>query len=201
MLEYCHRFHANYDFIFWLEVGSWAVAVTSFRKLAINLGLDEESAKKGSETEVIRRISSWLDGRTKWLLLFDNVDKAGADIFKLLPRAGGDIILTTREHLPSTNAVTIQVGQMEEEEALSLLLGISSLDSVDRENAQLLYAREMVAGLDYIPLAIDLARAYIEGTHGSLQYYLTILKDKQKNGSSYDEEETCGQHDQRVAGI
>ncbi|RUS34496.1 hypothetical protein BC938DRAFT_480130 [Jimgerdemannia flammicorona] len=66
MLRYCYHHSAAYDFVFWLEVDSRSTAILSFRKLAISLGLNEETILEGdSEVKAIRWVRSWLQERTK----------------------------------------------------------------------------------------------------------------------------------------
>jgi len=43
MLRYCYLHRATYEYIFWLEVDDWNVAVSSFQNLAIELGTNEKS--------------------------------------------------------------------------------------------------------------------------------------------------------------
>src|SRR4051812_13612061 len=113
--------------------------------------------------------------RTKWLLLLNNADGTTAkDVFEILPRVGGDIIITTRESVPLSMATVVLVDKMQEEEAILLLLNVKSMDSVDRENTQYQYVQKIVTELDFMPLAINLARAYINNTRTSFKAYLKM---------------------------
>src|SRR5205807_2916617 len=67
-----------------------------------------------------------------------------------------------------------QIDKMTEEEALSLLVGPNPIDG----STQLQPAKEIVIELDYLPLAINLARAYIDDIMVSLEEYLAMLKDR-----------------------
>ena len=114
MLRYCYLHDAQYNFKFWLVVEGRSTTINSFRKLAINLGFGEASVKEASEEKVVGWVRSWLENKSKWLLLLDNADDVIIkEIFPFLPRKGGHIILTTCEFIPPTKAMTIHVGKME----------------------------------------------------------------------------------------
>src|ERR1700761_967398 len=167
MLRYCYLHCAEYNVVIWLEFDSKAVAMDSFRKLANNLGFGEENAEK-----TVAFVRAWLQKQTGWLLLLDNVDDL--ETLELLPRIGGDIILTTREFIPSTLATTVPVGKMREEEALSLLVGRSS--TATPGTTELSNAQQIVAELDFMALAVNLARAYIDDMLISFKDYLAMFK-------------------------
>jgi len=120
--------------------------------------------------------------RTRWLLLLDNADEAMArSIFKPLPQYGGSIILSTREHIPSSKAVVVNIHNMEEDEAFSLLLGVPANALDEQESDRLMEAREVAKKVDYMPLAIDLARAYVENMHISFRQYLIMFKEGKRS--------------------
>jgi len=205
MLHYCYLHCASYDFIFWLNVDTWGTAINSYRQLAINLGVDEEAAEEASEEKIINWVRSWLQKNTKWLLLLDNADSDSMEekVFKLLPRIGGDIILTTRMDVSPSKATVIPVGKMQEEEAILLLLAESSMDSVDENSTKFRYAKAIVTELDCMPLAIDLARAYIKKTLISLKGYLGMLTDTKKRAGllGYRNEESLDPYKYTIATV
>src|SRR5438270_5613736 len=159
MLQYCYLHRTSYNFVFWLKVSSQNVAIDSYCKLAINLGLikeSKESAKENDPEQIFGLVCSWLQMKTKWLLLLDNADDIMAEeIFNYLPRIGGDIILTTRDYISLSMATVIDVEKMKEGEAMSLLLG-ASIDLVDWQSAKFNHAQEIITELDCMQLAIDL---------------------------------------------
>src|SRR5947209_17681250 len=110
MLRYCYANRNDYDFIFWLVADSKSSAISSYRDLAINLGLDKKGAMERSENEIIEWVCSWLQERTKWLLVLDNADDVmSREVFQLLPRVGGDIIITTRDFITPTETEVIHI--------------------------------------------------------------------------------------------
>ena len=177
MLRYCYVHLPEYKYVFWLNIEDQAAAVDSFAKLAINLGLDEESVKQlEKEGRTIEWVCSWLEKQTGWLLLLDNADDVMVRaIFKKLPRLGGSIILSTREPVRRENAIVISVDKMEEEEAISLLLDVPPNNLADQESTLLNEAKEVVLEVDCMPLAVDLARAYVENTQTTFRQYLAAF--------------------------
>src|SRR3954447_26438615 len=60
MLRYCYANRDDYDLIFWLVVDTKSSAISAYRDLAINLGLDKKGAMEESENEIIDWVRSWL---------------------------------------------------------------------------------------------------------------------------------------------
>ncbi|RUP43498.1 P-loop containing nucleoside triphosphate hydrolase protein, partial [Jimgerdemannia flammicorona] len=203
MLHYYYNYNLSYKYVFWLEVDTWSAAVDSFRKLAINLGLDKDIIEEMSSVEeFIDWVRIWLQMNEDWILLLDNADcEVAKKVFKLLPCLGGDIILTTREHIPSSLATVIIVDRMKEKEALDLLLGVSSKDSVEGVDAKIHLAQQIITELDCMPLALHLARAYVNNTQNSLQHYLEKLKTQRKKLLMYNDEKASGEYNYSVATV
>src|SRR5947209_14741514 len=163
------------------------------------MGFSEANVKEASEEKVIGWIRSWLEKKSKWLLLLDNADdETIKEIFPLLPRKGGHVILTTREFIPPTEAMTIHVGKMEKEEALSLLFSPTSLDLINRESTQFHNAQKIITELDCTPLAINLARAYINNVLMSFKDFLSEFKRERSILFRYSDEDNLGDYKHTV---
>ena len=160
MSRYCYLHCDDYDFIFWLEFDSRVTALQSFHKLAANLGFDGQDGDSERRAAFVR---GWLQQQKRWLLLLDNVDDL--QTLEFLPRVGGHIILTTREFLPRTEATSITIGKMRAEEALSLFLGPSS--TINPGSLRYSQAQRIVAELDYMALAVNLAQVLGEGARNT----------------------------------
>src|SRR5579862_7654428 len=119
-----------------------------------------------------------------------------------LPHFGGDIFLTTREYMSSKMAhAVIQIEKMDNEDALRLLFGSSAFPSEgssERELAPFIRAQEIVQELDCLPLAVDLARAYIEQTQTSFEYYLTQFTMRHEALLSYHHDDVLDQYKHSV---
>ena len=75
--KYCYQCSNIYRFIFWIQADNLNTIISSFRKLAINLGLDRE--KIDNDEMVIQHVLSFAHECSKWLLVFDNVDNDMAE--------------------------------------------------------------------------------------------------------------------------
>jgi hypothetical protein len=79
----------------------------------------------------------WLATRTdEWMLFFDNADDPSIDLYQFFPSStGGNILITSRNPQLSVHApgACHQVSDMEEEDAVQLLLASASQD-VTAEN-------------------------------------------------------------------
>lgn len=82
--------------------------------------------------------------------------------------------------ISQTKATVIHMDKMHEEEAMLWLYGSVSMDSIDRTSATFCCAQEIITELDYMTLAINLARAYLNETLTSFEKYLRMLKDKKE---------------------
>lgn len=204
MLRYCYVHRERYDFVFWLNVDDKGTTHESFRRLALNLGLDDEGIKElEKEDKVVDWVRLQLECNAGWLLLLDNADdKTITSISKLLPRFGGDVILTTRNRYLSSRAETILVDKMEDDEVLTVLFG-TPVETFDRESDRFRDAQKVAEMVDRMPLAVDLARAFIENTGASFQDYLEMLKEKKVDMDvlGYSDEDVSGQYKSIVATV
>src|SRR5215472_17613124 len=75
---------------------------------------------------------------------------------------------------------------MKEEEALRLLLGTLTMNSIDKRSEKYICAQKIVTELDRMPLAINLARAYIDRTRTTFKVYINRFEDQKKRGRLLD---------------
>ena len=134
----------------------------------------QTSGISGSVESVLQWISH-IQG--EWLIVFDNADDVSPELVARFIPAGnrGNILITSRNR--SMGRIIgfenlIEITEMEEADAITLLLRASNLDSLpEHEQA----AKEIVASLGCIPLAVDQAGAYIEAGKCSINKYLRRL--------------------------
>ncbi|KAJ7731784.1 P-loop containing nucleoside triphosphate hydrolase protein [Mycena metata] len=133
---------------------------------------------------------TWLVSRREgWLLFFDNADDPNPNLNKFLPKCGhGNIIITSRNPELRIYGSNSQVSDMEENEAVTLLLK-SAAQEVSPMNEKL--AAEIVKALSYLPLAIVQAGAFIAKS-GSLNNYLALYS---KNHNRLLKERPAQTHD------
>ena len=130
----------------------------------------------------------------EWLVVFDNADNP----VKFIPPGNrGNILITSRNQSMGLRIVPfenrIEINEMEEPDAIALLLKASFLDA----SAQHLQAaRKIVTELGCIPLAVDHAGAYIQAGRCDINGYLnqfslhrqTLMLDRIFTGASdYDQ--------------
>ncbi|KAL1916244.1 uncharacterized protein VTP21DRAFT_5861 [Calcarisporiella thermophila] len=155
MLRYTYLYRRTYGRLLWLNADNWNITLHDM----VTAFADEEDKEEYMKTK-------------KWLFLLDNADEIAAKrILEALPHKSGKVILTTRDPILSIKAKVIPVGTMCEEEGLNMLLG-QELKTIDRQSARFRNALDILRELAYIPLAIEIARAYINNTGSSFQHYL-----------------------------
>ena len=119
-------------------------------------------------------VLQWISQRTNWLMVYDGADGHYQTVEKYLPpRTGGNILITSRNvGLKRITLNSLQVLDMAEEEAVSLLLKSARLDGNFEHNSN--FARKLAAELGGIPIALDQAGAYMLATQCGLANYLEL---------------------------
>jgi len=104
-----------------------------------------------------------------WLLLYDNVEQPKA-LDGLLPRAGAQVLVTTRWPDWQGRAAAVPLGVFAPDEATQFLLARAG-----RADTQ--GAAQLVRDLGYLPLAFDHAAAYCRRTGTAFETYRALLPD------------------------
>ncbi|KAJ6511134.1 P-loop containing nucleoside triphosphate hydrolase protein, partial [Mycena sanguinolenta] len=122
-------------------------------------------------------VLNWLASKhEEWLLFLDNADDPTINLNHWFPRCNhGNIIITTRNHSARIHGAYSEVSNMEELDAVALLLK-SALCLSSPTNVQL--AAEIVKALWYFPLAIVQAGAFISKSE-ALNTYLDLFAKNQ----------------------
>jgi len=169
-LEYAYRHWDDYRAIFWCSADSAAGLNAAYRNIAARLGLPEKDAQALEETN--EAIRTWLAANTDYLLILDDVEDPAFVSAYLPPDPAGHILVTTDAHdyadLPLHGR--FHLGRLPDYAALELLLKRSHQESATREERS--YAAVLCRELDGIPLALELAAAYIAHTQTSFSAYL-----------------------------
>lgn len=176
-LEYLHRYRDGYEAVFWARADSQEHLITDLFDISDLVGLPEAKKQKQDQQRLIAALIRWLSVHTHWLLVLDNVEDE-VDISDLLSIAeAGHILLTTRSQVTADLAYNIQIHSLAPEEGALLLLRkadllalnapLDAVSSMDQEIAE-----EISRVLDGLPLALDLAGAYIREHSCSLAGYL-----------------------------
>ncbi|KAJ6450526.1 P-loop containing nucleoside triphosphate hydrolase protein [Mycena sanguinolenta] len=148
---------------------------------ASNTDTIETSLKNVAATKQAGKSSqdllNWLASKhEEWLLFLDNADDPEINLNHWFPRCShGNIIITTRNHSARIHGAYSEVSNMEELDAVALLLK-SALCPSSPTNVQL--AAEIVKALWYFPLAIVQAGAFIAKSE-ALNTYLNLFAKNQ----------------------
>ncbi|KAJ6450510.1 hypothetical protein C8R45DRAFT_1083926 [Mycena sanguinolenta] len=132
----------------------------------------------------------WLARKNEqWLLLMDNADDPTINLNHWLPKCNhGNIIITTRNHSARIHGAHSEVSNMEELDAVTLLLKSAQCESSVTNK---LLAAKIVKALWYFPLAIVQAGAFISESEALGTYLDLFLKNqtellKKKSTQTYD---------------
>ena len=190
-LRYAEMKRNQYDPIIWINAQSPETAAKSYADAFEALDLDfpthamDQFRKQAAQVSqhqtviqinwVIKAVMHWLeirgDEHCKWLVIIDQADDLRW-IHEIMPRGRqGSVIITSRDHFVDRIVDhAIEVGMMNTEEAVELLFRAAgthpaSAGSLEAKRmwrtSQEQHALAVVHALGYLPLAIDLAGAYI----------------------------------------
>lgn len=169
----------RYKYVFWIDsktrqsVEDGLVRVASLFTAGNGVG---NTQKLSSVFNIMGRL---IDGRGKWLLIFDNADFLDSfDLSRYFPKAvggvpiQGSIIITSRD--PSSAILTagglaIEVAELPPDDAVNLLLRCACKPHGSHERAQ---AAEIVEELGHLALAIVQAGCFITKRNKTLSSYL-----------------------------
>ena len=195
-IEYCYRLRdANPDIqIFWVNASSTIRFSHAYNDIATRCQLIHQ----GTPADAVQIVHDWLsdEANGKWLMVLDNADDAQVlfdssqetHIKELEPQEGvrplaaylpqtesGSILITSRDRdvgfrLTSNRQSMIHIESMSPEEAISVVEGRLVDDKSSGEEK-----RELVERLDFIPLAITQASAFISSQNITIPQYIECL--------------------------
>ncbi|KAH0541264.1 hypothetical protein FGG08_004269 [Glutinoglossum americanum] len=197
-IEFARRHRDNFSAIFWLNGKTREALVRSIAAIAKRLSHAQKPTtavvdlKEPEDVErKAREVLSWLslEGNSKWLLIFDNIDKDDAlgigdeeayCIESFFPGADqGSIIITTRLKRLGEFGKPLPVGILGQGEALELLAEIAgrAILQEDDRSSWSADAMELTTRLDGLPLAIVMAGSYISLRGTSVSKYLQLYRE------------------------
>ena len=169
-LKFIEEISGRLSHVFWVDASSVESITMSLRGIS-SISAAQASCLDDSVESVIQWISSIQE---EWLIVFDNADNAPVSVVKRFIPLGnrGSILITSRNR--SMGRVIsfeniIEINEMEEADAINLLLKASCLDA-SAEHIEV--AKNIVTELGCLPLAVDQAGAYIEAGRCSIDKYL-----------------------------
>jgi len=182
-LEYAYQYREAYRFVFWTRAAIRETLVADFVTIADLLHLPEKNEQ--DQNQVIIAVKKWLATHSDWLLILDNADDVTM-VGDFMPTdSKGHIALTSRAQAFGLLAERINVETMGMVEGVLLLLHRAKLlaedaflDQVSEEH--LADAEAIIIEMDFLPLALDQAGAYIEEVGCSLAAYLDLYRTHRK---------------------
>jgi len=205
-LEYAHRFGKEYnDAIWWIRAQTAMEAFQDCLSFAEEFGLVPEGideARKLTPEELSKRLKPWFTAYSSWLIIFDNVDSAEYsyaksnkdDYSNTQYRIGGNnhvgssvvidpymsvmqsghVLITTR-HRELCQGKPLDIGLYTPKEAAAFMRTRFEARPHLIDSKATLVA--LTKRLDYFPLALEQAAAYIIRAQISCHDYLSMLDD------------------------
>ena len=183
-IEYCYRYRAldAQASVYWIHSSSVDRFEQAYRDISRRLALPQ-----ADETEVdhLQQVSDWFSDNGPWLLVVDNVDDLNAFFSKsdslpkplsaYLPQtSNGRILITTRDRRVGERLTgrtsCIQVLSPTATEAAQLLSS-----KLPDENYNLEACTALLERLEYLPLAITQAAAFMTENNVGLTDYMDVL--------------------------
>jgi tetratricopeptide (TPR) repeat protein len=204
-IEYGYRVQRDFPstWVFWIDAENVTKMEEGYREIARTLRINGTNDK---DADVFALVYDWLrnEANATWLMIIDNADDK--DVFTSLPprykgsdhskqirefipqSSNGSILVTSRSRdaafLITCNYKNIKtVEPMSEVEALALLQ--TQLEDIHEDNDMKL----LVETVDYIPLAITHAAAYISRRSLPIREYLQELRSKDEKHTHILEED------------
>jgi tetratricopeptide (TPR) repeat protein len=173
-LKYVYTHQDEYEVVWWVNAETSDSVLSSYK----NFLLEQEIISENNDaTFIIRAMELWFMRNKKWLFIYDNADAVDIDggwLEKYLPKKrNGHVLITTRSWYSHIGEV-INITVFTETEAMSFLekrirkKGNGYSDDSAKELAEL---------LQYLPLALEQAAAYIREVPGVIYHdYIKLFK-------------------------
>lgn len=175
-IEYARRHRSRYQAVLWAVAETRESLLSDFTAIASVLSLPEKNIQEQSLT--VRAVKRWLETNTDWLLILDNADEPTI-LEEFLPEnSSGHILLTSRAQVFDNVGILspIELEEMSPDDARDFLLRRTGRSNLDSDEARALY--NLAEELDYLPLALEQAGAYIKELRSSFQDYLASYRQR-----------------------
>ncbi|KAH7384380.1 kinesin light chain 1 [Phaeosphaeria sp. MPI-PUGE-AT-0046c] len=193
-IEYAYRAREAqpHMVVIWIHASDPTRFWQGYRDIADKLMLP---GRDDAKADLLPLVHAWLSDRQngQWLMILDNVDDDGIffsndpdgkPLESFLPQAAhGTILITSRNNMAATNLVgghgdVVEVEPMGEDEAMALLHTRVPFEESSRADA-----RALVHVLEYIPLAIMHAAAYVKtrASTTTISTYLELFRESEAN--------------------
>ncbi|WP_440955876.1 FxSxx-COOH system tetratricopeptide repeat protein [Methanosarcina sp. Mfa9] len=175
-IEYTYCYNDEYKFILWVKADSDDSIISDFVSVAkiLDLPVKDDS----DQNLVVSVVKNWLRTNEGWLLVLDNADDPQVVENFLPPNPQGHILLTSRAQVFDNLGITnpIEIEKMLPEEAKDFFIRRTGRQNLDVSEIDAL--EELIQELDYLPLAIEQAGAYIHRMKSSFVEYLSSYRKR-----------------------
>jgi tetratricopeptide (TPR) repeat protein/DNA-binding SARP family transcriptional activator len=165
-IEYCYLHAHEYDVVCWIPANDEASITSRLSGLGRRLGVSGSMPKE----VVLAQVWEALRGRTRWLLVYDDAISP-ADLEPYWPRtSNGHVLVTSRNPAWGGWAAPYLLRPLAFDDAVDFFVRYGP----DDDGAA---AKDLARALGSLPLAMELARAYMEETKTSVRDYLRRLRE------------------------
>ena len=175
-VEYAYRYRKEYNAVLWTKADSYESLISDYSAIAELLNLPEKNDQ--DQNLIITATKRWLEENSGWLLILDNADdpKIIEDFLPLKPK--GYILLTSRAQSFDNIGISnpIELEKMLPSEAKEFFLVRSG--RINIRAAEIEAIESIAQELDYLPLAMEQAGAYISKIKCSFQDYLSSYRER-----------------------
>lgn len=175
-IEYAKRHRGEYQAVLWAVAESRESLISDFVNIASVLKLPEMNAQ--DHNLVVRAVKRWLDVNGSWLLILDNADEPKL-VEEFMPaHSKGHILLTSRAQVFDSLGILnpVELEEMSADDAREFLMKRTGRLELDSDEADAV--KQLTQELDYLPLALDQAGAYIKELRSSFQDYLLSYRQR-----------------------
>ncbi|MEU6534396.1 FxSxx-COOH system tetratricopeptide repeat protein [Streptomyces sp. NPDC047000] len=170
VLEYVHRFVADYDLVWWISAEQQDRILASLAELGGRIGVTGGEDMALASAEVVQMLAT--DAPTnRWLLVFDNADDPET-IKEYFPAGGsGHILVTSRNQAWAQQGASLPVDVFPRQESVEHLTRLApglSADEADR----------VADAVGDLPLAVEQAAAWLAETATPTDEYLRQLTEQ-----------------------
>ena len=179
--EYTRQFGKEYQRVLWMNVATRELSLLAGLGLVNNFHLLPTTEQ--SLDTLLPTLRTWLETQQDYLLILDNANDAALLETLLPPQPTGYVLLTTYSASTVSPGLHLELGPLEPAEGALLLLRRAGLipptAPLEETEASLrASALELAGELENLPLALNLAGAFLHETEQSLAAYLAAYREQ-----------------------
>jgi tetratricopeptide (TPR) repeat protein len=168
-VEYAYAHAAEYDVVWFLRADNSTTLLADYAALGVAVGA--VLADAANQTEAAKLVRRWLDSNDRSLLIFDDAPEPSVVREYLPQHSGGHVIVTSRSPGWRGLGAALKVEVLDKSRAADFLLERTG-------QADLASAESLATELDGLPLALEQAAAFMEGSGTPLSDYLAMYRSR-----------------------